>query len=218
MSVKTPVIDPSMLVAGFQRVAGVDEVGRGPLAGPVFAAAVMLPDAHGIDGLADSKILTAAQRERLDALIRARAICWAVGRAEVEEIDTINILQASLLAMARAVAALSIAPELVLVDGNQAPKVTCAVRTIVRGDALVPSISAASIVAKVARDAEMCALDAQFPGYGFARHKGYRTQSHIQALAALGACPIHRRSFAGVLRNVDLPVVKASRAKNGRAR
>ncbi len=179
-------------------IAGVDEVGRGPLAGPVVAAAVILDETRPIEGLADSKVLSATRREELAHLIRERALCWALGRAEVEEIDQLNILRASLLAMKRAVEALSLPPELVLVDGNQAPELGYPVQTIVRGDALVPAISAASILAKVARDAEMCELDRRFPGYDFSRHKGYPTSMHIDALKKLGICPIHRRSFAPV--------------------
>lgn len=186
-----------------ETVAGVDEAGRGPLAGPVVAAAVILGPAHGIDGLADSKALSAVRREALAEQIQARAIAWAVGRAEVEEIDRINILQASLLAMQRAVAGLGVAPELALVDGNQAPALACAVRTIVKGDATVPEIQAASILAKVSRDAEMQEWDRHYPGYGFAGHKGYPTAAHLAALARLGVTPIHRRSFAPVRRVLD---------------
>jgi len=179
-------------------VAGVDEVGRGPLAGPVVAAAVILDDTRPIEGLADSKTLSARRREELSVLIRERALCWALGRAEVEEIDRLNILQASLLAMQRAVMALSIQPELVLVDGNQAPRLVYPVTTIIRGDATEPSISAASILAKVARDAEMCDLDRHYPGYGFSVHKGYPTRAHIHALQKQGVSSIHRRSFRPV--------------------
>jgi ribonuclease HII len=179
-------------------VAGVDEVGRGPLAGPVVAAAVILDDTRTIEGLADSKILSAHRREELSVLIRERALCWALGRAEVEEIDRLNILQASLLAMQRAVMALSIQPELVLVDGNQAPRLVYPVTTIIRGDSTEPSISAASILAKVARDAEMCDLDRCYPGYGFSVHKGYPTRMHIDALRKQGVSSIHRRSFRPV--------------------
>ncbi len=176
--------------------AGVDEVGRGCLAGPVYAAAVILPDNHGIVGLRDSKQLTAARRERLAPQIQGRALAWAVGIATVEEIDRINILRATFLAMARAVQALALRPALCLVDGNQVPDLGCEVRTIVGGDATVESIMAASIVAKVARDAELLRLDAQYPGYGMARHKGYGTPQHLGALRALGASAIHRMSFA----------------------
>jgi len=181
-------------------IAGVDEAGRGPLAGPVIAAAVILDVANSIEGLADSKVLSASRREELAALIKDRALCWALGRAEVEEIDRLNILRASLLAMKRAVATLSLSPELALVDGNQAPELVCAVRTVVRGDATVPAISAASILAKVARDAEMDELDKRFPGYGFSRHKGYPTSAHLLSLEKLGVSSIHRRSFAPVRR------------------
>lgn len=181
-------------------MAGVDEAGRGPLAGPVFAAAVMLDGARPIDGLADSKVLNASQREELAVLIRERSLCWAVGRAEVEEIDRINILQASLLAMKRAVTALRLRPHLVMVDGNQPPALECRVQMVVRGDALVPAISAASILAKVARDDVMRELDRHFPGYGFSSHKGYTTLRHMEALERLGICPVHRRSFAPVRR------------------
>jgi ribonuclease HII len=181
-----------------QLIAGVDEAGRGPLAGPVIAAAVILDATNPIEGLADSKVLSASRREELAALIKERALCWALGRAEVEEIDRLNILRASLLAMQRAVSALSLPPELALVDGNQAPDLVCPVRTVVRGDATVPAISAASILAKVARDAEMDELDRRFPGYGFSRHKGYPTPAHLLSLETLGVSSIHRRSFAPV--------------------
>lgn len=183
-------------------VAGVDEVGRGPLAGPVVAAAVILDEDRLIEGLADSKALSAHRREELSILIREHAICWALGRAEVEEINRLNILQASLLAMQRAVMALTIEPELVLVDGNQAPGLACPVKTIIRGDATVPSISAASILAKVARDAEMRDMDRRYPGYEFSLHKGYPTRTHIEALQRQGVSPIHRRSFGPVRRAI----------------
>ena len=179
-------------------IAGVDEVGRGPLAGPVFAAAVILDPRSKIHGLADSKSLTATRREELDAEIRASAIAWSLGAATVEEIDSINILQASLLAMQRAVAALSCAPCLVLVDGNRCPQLNYASTAIIKGDQKVNAISAASIVAKVARDRQMLMLDALYPGYGFACHKGYPTPAHVHALQTLGVCAIHRRSFAPV--------------------
>ena len=186
-------------------VAGVDEVGRGPLAGPVVAAAVILDETRPVEGLADSKTLSARRREELSAVIKECALCWALGRAEVEEIDRLNILQASLLAMRRAVMALTIQPALVLVDGNQAPGLTCPVTTLVRGDATVPAISAASILAKVERDAEMCRLDGLFPGYDFSRHKGYPTPRHLEALAESGVSPIHRRSFSPVRRFLNIP-------------
>lgn len=181
-------------------VAGVDEVGRGPLAGPVVAAAVILNPEQSIECLADSKKLSEKRREILDLEIRERALCWALGRAEPEEIDRINILQASLLAMQRAVVALSIQPGMALVDGNRAPDLSCRVQTIVGGDASEPAISAASIIAKVARDREMVELDALYPGYGLAKHKGYPTKQHLQGLQLLGVTPIHRRSFAPVRR------------------
>ena len=183
----------------FQRIAGVDEAGRGPLAGAVVAAAVILEPSRAIAGLADSKTLTALRRERLAQLIRNQALAWALGRAEVEEIDRLNILQASLLAMRRAIHALPIAPELVLVDGKHLPSgLTCAASAIIKGDALVPAISAASILAKTARDAELLELDRLYPEYGFAQHKGYPTAAHRQALHIYGPCPVHRRSFAPV--------------------
>jgi ribonuclease HII len=184
-------------------VAGVDEVGRGPLAGPVVAAAVILDPARPIAGLKDSKQLSERKREALAGEIRNAALAWALGRAEVEEIDSINILQASLLAMQRAVVALSLVPELVVVDGNQCPRFTCPAQAIVKGDSLVPAISAASILAKVSRDREMQELDARYPGYGLAQHKGYPSKAHLAALQALGASPVHRRSYAPVRRVLD---------------
>ncbi len=180
--------------------AGVDEVGMGPMAGPVVAAAVILRRCCKIEGLADSKQLSAKKRETLVEVIKQNAIAWSLGRAEVEEIDELNILRAGLLAMQRAVAGLNPQPGMALVDGARAPALPCAVKTVVRGDATVPAISAASILAKVARDAEMCALDARYPGYDFANHKGYCTAEHLAALQRLGVCPIHRRSFEPVRR------------------
>jgi ribonuclease HII len=177
-----------------QHVAGVDEVGRGPLAGPVMAAAVIMPSVRSLLGLRDSKVMKETQREELYLQITDGAIAWA----EVEEIDRLNILQASLLAMQRAVEGLGILVELALVDGNQAPKLLCAVETIIGGDALEPLISAASVVAKVTRDREMVALDQLYPGYGFAQHKGYGTKAHMASLEEHGPCAIHRRSFAPV--------------------
>jgi len=180
------------------RLCGVDEAGRGPLAGSVFAAAVILDPQRRIRGLADSKVLSEQARDELAAKIRERALAWAVASATPAEIDEMNILRASLLAMGRAVAALGMEPAEVWVDGLHAPPVFCPCRTIVDGDRLVPAISAASILAKTARDAEMRSLDAHFPGYGFAEHKGYSTPEHLAALRALGPCDIHRRSFAPV--------------------
>jgi ribonuclease HII len=179
-------------------VAGVDEAGRGPLAGPVSAAAVILDPAWPIPGLADSKTLTPARRDALDRTIRERALAWSIAWASVEEIDRINILHASMLAMQRAVAALRIRPARVLVDGNRCPQVDCDAQAVIGGDGSVPSIGAASILAKVARDRLMCDLDRAFPGYGFAGHKGYPTRAHIKALRRLGPCPEHRRSFGPV--------------------
>jgi ribonuclease HII len=179
-------------------VAGVDEAGRGPLAGPVCAAAVILDPARPIVGLADSKTLSPARREALDAEIRARSLSWAIAWSSAEEIDRINILQASLLAMQRAVAALAVRPGRVLVDGNRCPDLDCETRAVIGGDGSVPSIGAASILAKVARDRLMRELDRRFPGYGFAGHKGYPTKVHLQALRVLGPCPEHRRSFGPV--------------------
>ncbi len=180
------------------QVAGVDEVGRGPLAGPVIAAAVILDPGNPIEGLMDSKKLTEKKREILAIEIKEKALGWALGRAEVEEIDQINILQASLAAMSRAVAALSPVPQQVLVDGNKCPNVPYPVEAIVKGDTLVEAISAASIIAKVARDTEMVQLDAEYPGYGLAKHKGYPTAMHRQALIELGVTTIHRRSYKPV--------------------
>jgi ribonuclease HII len=186
------------------RIAGVDEVGRGPLAGPVVAAAVILDPEWPIAGLADSKKLSEKKREAMDQVIRERTLAWALGRAEVEEIDRINILQASLLAMQRAVEALSIAPDHAQVDGNRCPELACTTEAIVGGDGSEPAISAASIIAKVARDREMMELDLQYPGYGLARHKGYPTKAHLQALQELGVSPVHRRSFGPVKRLLSL--------------
>ena len=178
--------------------AGVDEVGRGPLAGPVVAAAVVLDPTRPVDGLKDSKRLTAARRRDLDREVRSRAVAVAVGRADVEEIDGINILNAALLAMKRAVERLMVLPGLVFVDGNRAPRLTMPVVPVVGGDDRVPAISAASIVAKVVRDAEMEALAQTYPQYGFERHKGYATRAHLAALKRFGPTPLHRRSFAPV--------------------
>lgn len=179
-------------------VAGVDEVGRGPLVGAVVTAAVILDPARPIAGLADSKVLTEKRRLALAAEIREKALCFAYGRAEPAEIDTLNILQASLLAMQRAVAALAVAPQHVLVDGNRAPRFACAATAVVKGDARVAAISAASILAKVQRDAEMDELHQRHPQYGFDRHKGYPTAEHFAALKAHGPLPEHRRSFGPV--------------------
>jgi len=181
-------------------VAGVDEAGRGPLAGPVVAAAVILDDLKPIKGLADSKQLTALRRERLYDEIRAKALCCSIAQASVEEIDQLNILQATLLAMRRAVLGLRLKPTKVLVDGNRLPALDVLAEAIVSGDALVPCISAASILAKVTRDRMLCELHQLHPEYGFDRHKGYGTAEHLRALQTHGALPVHRRSFAPVAR------------------
>ena len=183
---------------GTKLVAGVDEVGRGPLAGPVVAAAVILDPAWPIEGLADSKKLSAKRRETLAEVIRERALAWALGRAEVEEIDQLNILQASLLAMQRAVAALQPQAEFALVDGNRCPRLACPAEAVIKGDERVAVISAASIIAKVARDREMIELDQHYPGYGLARHKGYPTKAHLESLRRLGVTDIHRLTFGPV--------------------
>jgi ribonuclease HII len=183
-------------VAGL--VAGVDEAGRGPLAGPVVAAAVILDDLQPIKGLADSKILSARRREQLFDEIRAKALCCCIAQASVEEIERLNILQATLLAMRRAVEGLRLKPALVLVDGNRLPVLTMRAEAIVKGDALVAAISAASILAKVHRDRWCAEVDAQYPQYGFARHKGYGTVQHLAALTKHGACPQHRKTFGPV--------------------
>jgi len=179
-------------------MAGVDEAGRGPLAGPVVAAAVILDDLNPIRGLADSKVLTASRRESLFDEIRAKALCCSVAEASVEEIEQLNILQATLLAMRRAVEGLRLKPQLVLVDGNRLPVLTMRAEAIVKGDALVPAISAASILAKVHRDRWCAQYDQDFPQYGFAQHKGYGTAAHLAALRLHGACPQHRKTFRPV--------------------
>ncbi|MNX93901.1 Ribonuclease HII [compost metagenome] len=183
---------PAMLTAG------VDEAGRGPLAGEVYAAAVILDPARPIDGLADSKALTAVRREALAILIKERALAWCIASATVAEIDSLNILRATMLAMQRAVQGLATMPQLALVDGNQAPKLSCTVQTVVKGDALVPAISAASILAKTARDADLLRLHALYPQYAFDQHKGYGTALHLQRLREHGPCAEHRRSFAPI--------------------
>jgi ribonuclease HII len=180
-------------------VAGVDEAGRGPLAGPVVAAAVILDDLQPIKGLADSKLLTPRRREKLFDEIRAKALCCSIAQASVEEIEELNILQATLLAMRRAVDGLRLKPNLVLVDGNRLPLLAMRSEAIVKGDALVAAISAASILAKVQRDRWCVELDLQYPQYGFARHKGYGTTEHLAALRLHGACPQHRKTFRPVL-------------------
>jgi len=182
-------------------IAGIDEAGRGPLAGPVVAAAVILDPKRRVRGLRDSKVMTPEQREEVAIDIRARAIAWAVALSDVGEIDAMNILRATLLAMRRAVEALAIQPIEALVDGDHCPQLVCPVYAIVKGDRDVPAISAASILAKTARDAMLVALDREYPMYGFARHKGYGTPEHLAALERHGPCPHHRRSFAPVLQS-----------------
>lgn len=179
-------------------MAGVDEAGRGPLMGPVVAAAVILNDLNPIQGLADSKKLTARQRDKLYDEIRAKALCCSIAMASVEEIDQLNILQATMLAMKRAVEGLRLKPYKALVDGNRLPTLNMLAEAIVKGDAKVPAISAASILAKVTRDRWCAEYDLQYPQYGFAGHKGYGTAAHLQALREHGACPQHRKSFAPV--------------------
>ena len=179
-------------------VAGVDEAGRGPLAGPVVAAAVILDPMAPIVGVRDSKRLSASRRAELDLEIRARAVSFAVSRIGVDVIDAVNILQATMQAMREAVERLDPAPHEVLVDGDRCPELPCPGRAVVRGDASVAAISAASILAKVARDREMVEMDRRYPEYGFARHKGYGTRAHRDALARFGPCPLHRASFAPV--------------------
>jgi len=181
-----------------QRVAGIDEAGRGPLAGPVVAAAVILDPSRPVTGLRDSKAVPAAERERLAVVIRAHSVAWAVAVADVAEIDALNILDATMLAMCRAVAALQVAPDEAWIDGNRCPDLPCPTRAIVKGDRDVIVISAASILAKTARDALLCELDRHYPVYGFARNKGYGTPDHLAALARHGPCAAHRRSFEPV--------------------
>lgn len=185
-------------------VAGVDEVGRGPLAGPVVAAAVILDPDNPIEGLADSKKLTEKRRESLSVEIKQKALSWSISRAEVEEIDDINILQASLLAMKRSVETLSHYPQLALIDGNHCPELDCAMEAIIKGDSKEPAISAASILAKVARDNEMKEMEDIYPGYGFAKHKGYPTKQHRDAIIKLGITDIHRKSYAPVQQQLNL--------------
>ncbi|HET8707558.1 MAG TPA: ribonuclease HII [Pseudomonadales bacterium] len=198
---KKAQIESAQLGIAFERgqwVAGLDEVGRGPLFGAVVAAAVILDPAKPIVGLTDSKKLSEKQREALAEEIKQKAKAWALGRAEVEEIDQINILHASMLAMQRAYEALNFTADFALVDGNRCPKLSCPVEAIVKGDLTEPCISAASIIAKVTRDQEIIELDAIYPGYGLADHKGYPTKQHLEAIKRLGVTPLHRRSFGPV--------------------
>jgi ribonuclease HII len=193
---------------GLTRIAGVDEAGMAPLAGPVVAAAVILPREFRPRGIDDSKQVDAAERERLAVDIKAAAVCWAVGRAAVEEIDAINIYRAGLLAMRRAIEGLREAPEHILLDARRVPEVKIPQQGIIRGDALSLTIAAASILAKTTRDALMAEVDRAHPGYGFARHKGYPTAEHFAALEKLGPCPLHRRSFAPVRQALGLEPVQ----------
>lgn len=191
-------------------VAGVDEVGRGPLCGPVVTAAVILDPTRPIVGLNDSKKLSEKKREQLFAEIKTKAVAWSIGRAEVAEIDKLNILQATLLAMKRAIELLSITPKLALIDGNRCPKLTIPCSAVIKGDATIPAIAAASILAKVTRDREMLELDKLYPEYGIACHKGYPTANHLAALKRLGPTPIHRYSFSPVRLAAQHFVEKAS--------
>ncbi len=193
-------------------VCGVDEAGRGPLAGAVYAAAVILDSAQPIIGLADSKKLSEKRREQLEIEIKHHSLAWSIAYATAVEIDQLNILQATLLAMQRAVLGLVRQPERALIDGNRCPQLEMEAQAIVRGDATVPEISAASILAKTARDAEMRLLHARFPQYGFDRHKGYPTRAHFAALQQYGACPAHRRSFAPVARVLQRPTAHVPRS------
>lgn len=186
------------MTASEKLIAGVDEAGRGPLAGPVVAAAVILPEFYDIDGLNDSKKLSEKRREELYDQIIAQAVCFGIREASVEEIDQLNILQASMLAMKRAIESLSIQPAMALIDGNKSPSVSMPTKTIVGGDGLEPAISAASILAKVTRDRLMQEMDSKYPDYDFAKHKGYPTKAHREILLALGPCEIHRRSYQPV--------------------
>ncbi len=190
-------------VSPYRFIAGLDEAGRGPLVGPVVAAAVILDEANPIEGLNDSKKLSEKKRDHLEILIKERALAWSVAVVEAEEIDRINILQASLLAMKNAAESLSVQPDLALADGNKCPSLNCRVEAIVKGDSKVAAISAASILAKVARDRLMRALHAQYPQYGFDQHKGYPTKIHMQLLAEHGPCPEHRKSFGPVRKVIE---------------
>lgn len=185
-------------------IAGVDEVGRGPLCGPVVTAAVILDPARPIEGLNDSKKLSEKKRETLFQEIKEKALAWCIARADVEEIDELNILHATMLAMQRAVAGLDVKPTLALIDGNRCPKLPCQAEAVIKGDGKVPEISAASILAKVARDQEMAEMEKLYPGYGIGGHKGYPTKMHMEALKKLGATPIHRRSFKPVREALEL--------------
>jgi ribonuclease HII len=197
-------LDFSLVADAHELVAGVDEVGRGPLCGAVVTAAVILDPNRPILGLNDSKKLTEARREKLYDEIIEKALSWHIARAEVEEIDELNILHATMLAMQRAVEGLHITPKMAMIDGNRCPKLTMPSEAVVKGDSKVPAIAAASILAKVSRDREMAAFELIYPGYGIGGHKGYPTPVHLEALARLGPTPIHRRSFAPVRQAYEL--------------
>ena len=188
------------LLKEYQRIAGVDEVGRGPLAGPVVTAAVILDPQKPIEGLVDSKKISEKKRLVLAEQIKRDALCWSIARAEVDEIDELNILHATMLAMQRAVMGLSVQPDMVLIDGNRCPEIPYKSLAVVKGDSLVDAISAASILAKVTRDNEVIQFEEEFPGYGWSKHKGYPTKLHLEALQKLGVTPLHRRSFGPVRR------------------
>ena len=187
-----------MIAESGDLIAGVDEAGRGPLAGPVVAAAVILDPNNPIEGLRDSKKLSARVRERLADEIKKKALAWSIAHATVEEIDELNILEATMLAMKRAIVGLSVEPNLILVDGNRIPKMNYRINAVVKGDDKVPAISAASILAKTTRDSAMIELDARYPEYGFAKHKGYGVKQHIEAIRRYGILPVHRKSFSPV--------------------
>lgn len=198
------LFNDAMLEESADLIAGVDEAGRGPLAGPVVAAAVILDPMRPINGLRDSKKLTEASRERLAAEIKERALDWSVAHATVEEIDELNILQATMLAMKRAISGLTVRPSLVLVDGNRVPRIDLPVNAIIQGDDKIAAISAASIIAKTTRDHWLEELDERYPEYGFAKHKGYGTKEHLEALAKYGPLPVHRKSFGPVKQAIEL--------------
>ena len=193
-----------MIAESGDLIAGVDEAGRGPLAGPVVAAAVILDPNNPIEGLRDSKKLSAKVRERLADEIKKKALAWSIAHATVEEIDELNILEATMLAMKRAIVGLSVEPNLILVDGNRIPKMNRRINAIVKGDDKVPAISAASILAKTTRDSAMIELDARYPEYGFAKHKGYGTPEHLAALEKYGPLPAHRKTFAPVKKVIEM--------------
>ena len=204
-------------LSAYTHIAGVDEVGRGPLVGDVVAAAVILPENHGIEGLKDSKKIPEKKRDALSKQIQEVAIAWAIGRASPAEIDEINILQASLLAMSRAVEGLQVNAEYALVDGNKLPKLNCPCSSVVKGDSKVEEISAASIVAKVVRDEEMFRLDGYHPEYGFAQHKGYPTAHHMEMLKQHGAIPEHRKSFAPVRKVLESLSTSSKQTPSGKS-